>query len=76
MQIDRVKCKTIGGPSSDVACVFPFKFDGNTHYKCIWDESGAWCSTKVDANGNHVGGQGNWGNCGQGCPIMPKPTGM
>ena len=30
-----------------------------------------WCSTFVDDNGHHVGGQGKWGNCGPGCPIPP-----
>ena len=28
----------------------------------------AWCSTEVDSRGNHVGGQGKWGNCGPTCP--------
>ena len=27
-----------------------------------------WCSTKVDENGVHKGGQGLWGYCGAGCP--------
>ena len=31
-----------------------------------------WCSTKVDNELEHVGGQGNWGFCRQSCPpIIP-----
>ena len=32
-----------------------------------------WCSTQVDDDGSHVGGQGKWGNCGPGCPIPEDP---
>ena len=60
---------TNGGPSSNVPCVFPFIFDGETFNECPLDDDGAWCSTLVDANGIHVGGQDKWGNCGPGCPI-------
>ena len=28
-----------------------------------------WCSTKVDRNGEHISGQGNWGNCDETCPL-------
>ena len=27
-----------------------------------------WCSTMVDDNGVHVGGQGKWGYCDSKCP--------
>ena len=27
-----------------------------------------WCSTKVDNELEHIGGQGNWGFCRQSCP--------
>ena len=33
----------------------------------------AWCSTLVNDAGSHVGGEGNWGTCGPGCPIPPDP---
>ena len=69
-------CKTTSGPSSDVPCVFPFKFRGEIHNECNWDRDvsdGAWCSTMIDASGQHVGGKGNWGNCGSKCPIPPRP---
>ena len=64
----------MGGPSLNIPCIFPFKFNGRTFNECTWDEDGAWCSTQVDKNGNHVGGQGKWGLCGQECPIPPKPS--
>ena len=34
------------------------------------EDDKAWCSTKVDSEGGHVGGQ--WGYCGEQCPIAPK----
>ena len=27
----------------------------------------------IDDSGQHVGGKGNWGNCGPKCPIPPSP---
>ena len=49
-------------------CIFPFKFLGITHNNCTMNQAHhtnnkGWCSTKVDASGKHIGGQGNWGNC-------------
>ena len=69
-------CKTSGGPSANAPCVFPFKFRGEIHNECNWDgdsSNGAWCSTLIDDSGQHVGGKGNWGNCGSKCPIPPNP---
>ena len=36
-----------------------------------------WCSTKVDANGNHISGGKNWGVCDDqdNCPIPPRYCG-
>ena len=49
--------------------------------KCIYFLCRYWCSTKVDDQLEHVGGQGNWGFCRQSCPPIalvttttPKPT--
>ena len=48
--------------------------------KCIYFLCRYWCSTKVDDQLEHVGGQGNWGFCQQSCPPIalvastPKPT--
>ena len=75
MRIDAKGCRTVSGPSSDMPCIFPFEFKGIDHNQCIWDgnsENGAWCSTKVDINGKHLSGYGNWGNCASNCPIEHK----
>ena len=67
-------CMTNGGASPNVKCIFPFFFVGRNQTTCVWGyntNEKPWCSTLVDANGKHVGGQGKWGNCGPGCPIPP-----
>jgi len=71
------KCKTNNeGPKVQVPCIFPFKFAGTTHHGCIIDyndpgDNRPWCSTKVDRDGEHVGGQNQWGFCGNSCPNTP-----
>ena len=61
-------CKTQGG----TLCVFPFKYNGKTHDACTLDgQNDPWCSTKVDANGQHV--TLNWGDCAEGCPGVSGP---
>ena len=38
-------------------CVFPFTYQGKTHYKCTYDSSDngrAWCATKTDRYGNAI----------------------
>ena len=45
-----------------------------THHECVLDVDGAWCSTEVDVDGVHVGGDGKWGICGPECPITPAGT--
>lgn len=67
---------TIGGPSSNTACVFPFGFNGVIFNECTFEqaiEDAAWCSTEVDSRGNHLAIQGKWGFCGKNCPIPNKP---
>ena len=66
---NKAECSTISGAAPYKPCIFPFKWKKTWHYYCIRDEDGAWCSTAVDASGNHLGGQGKWGNCGPGCPM-------
>ena len=66
-------CKTNGGPSPNVPCIFPFIIDGTTYTQCPLDSDGYWCSTKVDHSGIHIAEQGNWGTCDQNCPGV---TGM
>merc|ERR1712233_153974 len=69
-------CKTIGGPGQGKPCVFPFRFGGSLRSSCITDldpEGKFWCSTRVDAGGNHVTGTGEWGHCSAGC-AKERPT--
>jgi len=69
-------CTTIGGPGQGKPCVFPFRFGGSLRSSCITDldpEGKFWCSTRVDAGGNHVTGTGEWGHCSAGCP-QERPT--
>ena len=37
-----------------------------------------WCSTKINQDLEHIGGQGNWGYCGINCglpiPTLPAPA--
>ena len=71
------ECVTNEGASPNLKCIFPFFYNGKNKTTCTWDSSELtnnkpWCSTLVDETGNHVGGQGEWGNCGPGCPIPPE----
>ena len=77
-------CTTVSGPDPGKACVFPFNFNGVTYNACTLDGNTAgqtepWCSTLTDANGDHIGSQGNWGFCSSNCasppPPPPPPTG-
>ena len=74
MNTDSDQCKTItGGPQEHVPCIFPFTFGDKEHNKCIWQGTDKpWCSTKVDREGLHVDGQGQWGYCGSQCPITTQ----
>jgi len=63
-------CQTKSGPSPNQPCIFPFTWNGKTYNGCPIDpedSSERWCSTKVDSNGNHITGQGNWGHCNSKC---------
>lgn len=69
-----IKCNTTGGPQGHVPCIFPFKFKGKTHNACTVvdaEDNRPWCSTKITSLGYHITGQGNWGVCGELCPIEP-----
>ena len=68
-----LSCTTTTGDDPNKPCVFPFKFKDETYNYCTTtsndpDDTKAWCSTKVDEFGRHVGGQGNWGYCEPKCP--------
>lgn len=61
----------MSGPNPNAACVFPFIYKGRQYGGCPIDpddRTKRWCSTRVDSNGVHVGGQGQYGHCGSGCP--------
>jgi len=66
-------CTTNAGPAAGSACVFPFTFSGTTYVSCAeWIYGGEhqgdkWCSTKVDSQGVHVNGEGNYGFCPSDC---------
>ncbi len=65
------ECTTVSGGTANAPCVFPFTYRGVRYNGCILVDAGdgkPWCSVLVDENGNHVGGQGKWGHCPQGCP--------
>merc|ERR1712073_127810 len=72
-------CVVSSGPAAGQTCVFPFTFNGVTHNSCAdWIYGGqpagtTWCSTKVDASGVHVNGQGHYGFCPSSCPgLQPQ----
>ena len=69
-------CLTVSGASPNTPCVNYFKYLDVTYNTCSLKnapEDKPWCSTKVDKSGTHIGGEGNWGNCGSDCP-MPGDT--
>ena len=73
-------CKTVSGADVNKSCIFPFvttnfaTFTTRVYYDCNVNQNGPWCSTKVDENGNHITGRGNWGNCGSECPMAGMLT--
>ena len=71
----------------DKPCIFPFttfvdkekkikhKYGGCTKDGCgEKDCPKHWCSIKVDANGIHTNGLGNWGYCNDECPKINEHT--
>ena len=67
-----LECKTVSGPDDNKPCIFPFRFKGINYHTCTLEQAtnGApWCSTRVDKYGNHIGGQGNYGECAPNCPL-------
>ena len=67
------QCKTIDDPnrsaSSNISCTFPFVYEGVEYNECVWDDKGAWCSTKTNNQNNHE--TGKEGACSTKCPIKP-----
>ena len=67
-------CRTVSGDDVNKRCIFPFRTTDGMFYDCDVDEDVPWCSTKMDADGNHISGKGNWGNCGPECPMAGTLT--
>ena len=69
---------TSGGPAgSGVKCQFPFIFRNVQYWGCppdLSDQTKLWCSTKVDANGNHISGSNAYGFCSSSCPKHNSPS--
>ena len=65
-------CETVGGPSSGVPCIFPFKFEGITYETCEEYFGQIVCATEIDGDGNAI----NYGICGPNCPqtFTTNPT--
>ncbi|QQP37699.1 Uncharacterized protein FKW44_018075, partial [Caligus rogercresseyi] len=66
-------CVTTSGATVGKPCIFPFRFNGEIHTQCTWDqahltEHKPWCSTEVNDDGHHKGGQGKWATVD---PIVP-----
>ena len=54
-------------------CQFPFIYLGEKYESCPQDPEDPnenWCSTRTDADGEHVGGGGHYGFCGDSCPLV------
>merc|ERR550532_1228802 len=61
-----LKCRASNGK----LCKFPFEFRGKVFASCTTDfdpENRSWCSTKVDSQGVHISGQGEYGYCPASC---------
>lgn len=62
-------CRTVGGPSPDAPCVFPFTHNGVRHTECTTAGLGQpWCSIATFYNGTHISGAGLYGLCPPTCP--------
>merc|ERR550517_2409559 len=51
-------CSTLSGSS----CVFPFSYNGVTHYQCTYTDSPVpWCATATNTDGSVI--TNSWGDC-------------
>ena len=74
-------CYTIDGPDPYKQCKFPFIYGEKVFYGCTlgvnlnlsfvdFFKNPRWCSTEVDAFGNHIAGKGSYGYCNSNCPLQ------
>ena len=52
-------------------CQLPFIYRGEKHEACPQDPQDpneTWCSTLINVDGEHIGGGGHYGFCGDSCP--------
>ena len=72
--IDSQCFTTSDSPDKNAQCIFPWKFNGILKQECITEtdpDDRHWCSTKVDDDLEHIGGEGNWGFCSPtSCPPL------
>jgi len=74
---DKLVCTTVGGPSPNLPCIFPFKHNGVTYNSCTTATLGkSWCSTETYTDGRHKQGQGKYGLCSSTCPGAQGVTGQ
>ena len=60
-------CRTKDGKK----CKLPFIYQGTKYEACPQDPDDpneTWCSTRTNRKGEHVGGGGHYGFCGDNCP--------
>ena len=65
---DSATCTTKDGKK----CQFPFIYKGEKYDACPpdpVDPNENWCSTRTNGDGEHVGGGGHYGFCGNNCPL-------
>ena len=59
-------------------CQLPFIYRGEKHEACPQDPQDpneTWCSTLINIDGEHIGGGGHYGFCGDNCPkILGRKT--
>jgi len=61
-RLRRRSCDYQGSGPFNQACVFPFRYQGNTYTECTTvQEDQPWCSTWTDSSDQHM--SGHWGFC-------------
>ena len=67
---ENIECKTNGGATPNLDCVFPFTYEGDEYHMCTMNGFiSHWCATKVDTDGKFIDQE--WGVCELTCPMEP-----